>query len=70
MRCLEEDEKKVEAEVGDDKERKEKRKENIKRNYFIGETSQSVNKRALENQLSFLSLSSNSYMLKHIIEIW
>ena len=35
---------------------------------YIGETSRSCYERAMEHQLSFQSLSTSSYMLKHFID--
>ena len=68
MKCMADEEKRIEDEAGEDKELCLKKKEKIKVYKYIGETSRSVYERALEHQLSYQSLSTNSYMLKHWID--
>ena len=67
-KCLDREEKLVDEELEDEKER-ERKKLSIKKYKYIGETSRSTYERALEHQLNCSSLNTNSYMLKHWMDI-
>ena len=65
---MEYEERKIKDEVEEDKDITENEKAKINIHKYIGETSRSVYKRALEHQLCFQSLSTNTYLLKHWID--
>ena len=52
----------------EDKKERERRKGEIRKYLYIGETSRSTYERAIEHQLSFSTLNTNSYMLKHWLD--
>ena len=67
-KCLDREEKKIEEEDEDEKGR-EKRKAEIRIYKYIGETSRSTYESAIEHQMNYESLNTNSYMLKHWLDV-
>ena len=52
----------------EDKKERERRKGEIRKYLYIGETSRSTYERAIEHQLSFSTLNTNSYMLQRWLD--